>query len=95
LNLDNVSRRIITPLLGYKWRGWHSFRRGLGTRLFYLGTDAKTVQSILRHANVSTTMANYIIPDPTEAAAAVARFKRVFVPKSSPKGPKPKGTKSK
>jgi len=86
LNLDNVSRRIITPLLGNKWRGWHSFRRGLGTRLFYLGTDAKTVQSILRHANVSTTMANYIIPDPTEAAAAMAKFNRVFVPKSSPIG---------
>lgn len=86
LNLDNVSRRIITPLLGDKWRGWHSFRRGLGTRLFYLGTDTKTVQSILRHANVSTTMANYIIPDPTEAAAAMTKFNRVFVPKSSPIG---------
>jgi integrase len=54
LNLDNVSRRVITPILGKKWRGWHGFRRGLGTRLFYMGTDAKTVQQILRHANVST-----------------------------------------
>jgi integrase len=88
LNLDNVSRRDIAPIMGEKWAGWHSFRRGLGTRLFYLGTDAKTVQTILRHANVSTTLANYVIPDPVEAQAAMAKFnrvlKRVIVPKSSP-----------
>jgi integrase len=81
LHLDNVSRRVITPILGERWAGWHSFRRGLGTRLFYLGTDAKTVQMILRHANVSTTMAHYIIPDPTEAQAAMEKFGRVLDPK--------------
>ena len=95
LNLDNVSRRVIAPIIKDKWHGWHGFRRGLGTRLFYMGTDAKTVQQILRHANVSTTMANYIIPDPAEAVAAMARFSRVMVPKSSPKGPKPRKRDSK
>jgi|HubBroStandDraft_6_1064221.scaffolds.fasta_scaffold247738_2 integrase len=78
LNLDNVSRRVITPILGKEWAGWHSFRRGLGTRLFYLGTDARTVHMILRHANVSTTMAHYIIPDPAEAQSAMERFGRVL-----------------
>jgi integrase len=78
LNLDNLSRRSIAPLLKGVWSGWHSFRRGLGTRLFYLGTDSKTVQMILRHANVSTTMAHYVIPDPQEAATAMGKFDRVL-----------------
>jgi integrase len=84
LSLDNLSRRTISPILGGKWAGWHSFRRGLATRLFYLGTDAKTVQTILRHANVSTTMAHYIIPDPVEARAAMEKFGRVMDPKRTP-----------
>lgn len=33
LHLDNVSRRVITPILREKWAGWHSFRRGLATAL--------------------------------------------------------------
>ena len=95
LHLDNVSRRVITPILGEKWAGWHSFRRGLGTRLFYFGTDAKTVQAILRHANVSTTMAHYIIPDPTEAQAAMEKFGRVLDPKRTQAKSPRKGKKSK
>src|SRR6266436_9118040 len=94
LHLDNVSRRVITPILGKKWAGWHSFRRGLGTRLFYLGTDAKTVQTILRHANVSTTMAHYIIPDPAEAQAAMEKFGRVLDPKWTQAETSKKGEKS-
>ena len=83
LNLDNLSRKTIAPLLKdktgkTKWSGWHSFRRGLGTRLFYLGTDAKTVQTILRHAKVSTTTAHYVIPDPAEAVAAMGKFSEVL-----------------
>ena len=95
LNLDNVSRRVITPILGKEWAGWHSFRRGLGTRLFYMGTDAKTVQTILRHANVSTTMAHYIIPDPAEAQAAMEKFGKVLDPKWTQVNTPRKGEKSK
>ena len=44
----------------------------LSTRAWYafllLGTDAKTVQTILQHANMSTTVAHFIIPDPVESA---------------------------
>lgn len=78
LNLDNVWRRTIKPVLGNRWAGWHSFRRGLATRLFYLGVDAKTVQLILRHANVSTTLAHYVIPDPKEAATAMAKLEKAL-----------------
>lgn len=74
LNLDNLSRRTIAPALNGGWHGWHSFRRGLGTRLFYAGADPKTVQTVLRHAQVAVTMENYVIPDATEVKAAMRKF---------------------
>ena len=43
-----------------EWHGWHAARRGLGSNLYRLGVPDKTIQKILRHANVSTT-ANYYI----------------------------------
>ena len=42
-----------------KWWGWHAFRRGLATNLHRLGVPDKTIQAILRHANISTTLNNY------------------------------------
>ena len=43
-----------------EWHGWHAARRGLGTNLYRLGVPDKTIQAILRHANVSTTNTYYI-----------------------------------
>ncbi len=63
LNLDNVSRRDIPVHINGAWFGWHAFRRGLGTRLNEARVDDKTIQSILRHADVSTTMAYYVQPN--------------------------------
>jgi integrase len=59
LNLHNLGKRVIKPALkgsGVDWRGWHSFRRGLGTNLYRLGVKDKVIQAILRHANVKTTL---------------------------------------
>jgi len=42
------------------WHGWHAFRRGLATNLYRLGVPDKTIQAILRHANLSTTMNVYV-----------------------------------
>ncbi|HEX6505328.1 MAG TPA: tyrosine-type recombinase/integrase [Terriglobales bacterium] len=42
------------------WHGWHAFRRGLATNLYSLGVPDKTIQAILRHANLSTTMNVYV-----------------------------------
>ena len=42
------------------WHGWHAFRRGLATNLNRLGVPDKTIQAILRHANLSTTMNVYV-----------------------------------
>ena len=72
LDLDNMSRRDIPQFV--KWYGWHAFRRGLGTRLNDMGVDAKTIQAILRHANVSTTLAHYVRPDAKRAADAMKKF---------------------
>jgi integrase len=78
LDLNNISRRVIPALMPGAWYGWHAFRRGLGTRLNDLGVDAKTIQTVHRHANVSTTQAYYILPDKTRAEAGMAKLAKVF-----------------
>ena len=62
LDLHNLANRVIRPALkkaNIPWCGWHGFRRGLATALYELGTDAKTRQGILRHANVVVTEQHY------------------------------------
>jgi len=39
--------------------GFHNFRHGLATWFVNKGTDVKTVQGLLRHANVTTTLGKY------------------------------------
>lgn len=60
LNLANPVRPVIVNSLegsGVEWHGWHAFRRGSATNLYRLGVPERTIQAILRHANVSTTLA--------------------------------------
>jgi integrase len=42
------------------WHGFHAFRRGLGTTLYRLGVPDKTIQNVLRHAQLSTTLNLYV-----------------------------------
>ncbi|HTC57470.1 MAG TPA: tyrosine-type recombinase/integrase, partial [Candidatus Sulfotelmatobacter sp.] len=60
LNLDNLARREIMPVVGELWHGWHGWRRGLATILFDLGVDSEIVAKILRHADSATTRRHYI-----------------------------------
>lgn len=60
LNLDNLSRRVIVPKVGERWKGWHAWRRGLATILFDLGVDPEVAALILRHADSATTRRHYI-----------------------------------
>jgi integrase len=77
LHLDNLSRRVIKPALGSAWHGWHAFRRGLATNLFTLGVPAEAAQTILRHANVSTTRTHYIVLESRNAGRdAMRRLER-------------------
>jgi integrase len=74
LDLDNISRRDIPQHINGAWFGWHAFRRGLGTRLNEMGVDDKDIQLILRHADVSTTTAYYILPNIERAKAGMKKF---------------------
>jgi integrase len=77
INLDNLSRRDIPQHINGAWFGWHAFRRGLGSRLNEAGVDGKEIQSILRHADVSTTMAFYVLPDQKRAQKGLKKLEQV------------------
>jgi integrase len=79
VSLNNVLTRSIKPALkaaglATLWHGWHAARRGLGSNLYALGVPEKTIQVILRHANVSTTSTYYIKSAPADAVAAMDRL---------------------
>ncbi len=79
VNLDALVADVIVPLLtktGISWHGWHAFRRGLATNLHQLGVSDKTIQRILRHANVAVTQNCYIKTADSEIAAAMQQFER-------------------
>jgi integrase len=62
---------------GIKWWGWHAFRRGLATNLHRLGVPDKAIQAILRHANISTTLNNYVKSVPSDAVTAMRSLEQV------------------
>jgi integrase len=74
LDLDNLSRRDIPEHINGAWFGWHAFRRGLGTRLNEMGVPDKDIQLILRHADISTTQAYYILPNFERAKAGMKKL---------------------
>ena len=74
LNLDKLAVEVIRPILakaGIVWHGWHAFRRGLATNLHRMGVPDKTIQRILRHANVVVTQTCYIKTVGGDAAEAM------------------------
>jgi integrase len=79
LDLQNLARRFRPTLekAGLKWHGWHAFRRGLATNLYRLGVPDKTIQAILRHANLSTTMNSYVKTVTADAADAMKRLELI------------------
>jgi integrase len=78
LHLDNLCRREIKPIVGDRWHGWHGFRRGLATVLFGLGVPAEVAQTILRHEDVATTQAHYLmLKSKVEGGAAMKRLGRI------------------
>jgi integrase len=78
LHLDNLCRRIIKPIVGDRWHGWHGFRRGIATVLYGLGVPAEVAQIILRHANVATTQQHYLmLKSKAEGSAAMKRLEKI------------------
>jgi integrase len=62
-----------------EWHGWHAARRGLGTNLYRLGVQEKTIQAILRHANVSTTNTYYIKSAGDDTRAAMSKLESLVI----------------
>ena len=60
-----------------RWHGWHAFRRGLATNLHDLGVPDKTIQAILRHANVQVTQNSYIKTLDAQSIAAMRQLEAV------------------
>jgi integrase len=54
--------------------GWHNLRHGLSSFLVAAGTDPKTVQSLLRHANIKTTMDIYAHANSDNKMAAQGEY---------------------
>jgi integrase len=69
IDMDNLSRRDIPQYINGAWRGWHAYRRKLGTRLDDMGMSATNIQSILGHANIATTLGFYVFPNPVKTKA--------------------------
>lgn len=74
IDMDNLSRRDIPQYINGAWRGWHAYRRGLGTRLGDMGMSATNIQSILRHANIATTLGFYMFPNPVKTKAGLKKL---------------------
>jgi integrase len=66
------------------WHGWHAFRRGLATNLYRLGVPDKTIQAILRHANLSTTMNVYVKSVDEDSVKAMLSLEAVVCAKRAP-----------
>ncbi len=77
LNLANLANRNIKPAMAakkIKWKGWHGFRRGLGSNLYALGVKPVVIQSILRHSDVATTLGYYVVTPTQEAHDAMKQL---------------------
>ena len=77
LNFHNVENRIIKPALkesAVQWKGFHGFRRGLATNLLELGIQPMTIARILRHGDVTTTLAFYAKSRDAESRAAMDKL---------------------
>lgn len=83
VNLNSLLKWQVKPKFeegGIKWHGWHAFRRGLATNLHRLGVPDKTIQAILRHSNLSTTMNSYVKSVPADASAAMRKLEAICTP---------------
>jgi hypothetical protein len=83
LNLENLARREIIPTLRKdaslpQWRGWYAFRRGIATELMAATHDPLTAKGMLRHSNVSTTMAHYVKDVPESTRRGMQKLEEQF-----------------
>ena len=85
IDLHNLANRTIRALLKDRWHGWYAFRRGLATNLYRMGIEAKTIQGILRHSRIQTTLNYYVQPVPEAQVQALQQLGEMFT-RCSPDG---------
>jgi hypothetical protein len=81
LNLENLSKRVVSPLLESKkltWHGWYSLRRGVATTLAGLSKDPLASKGLLRHSSLATTERHYIKDVPENTLRAMNRLEQLF-----------------
>jgi site-specific recombinase XerD len=74
-----MGTKVIRPTLrnaGIEWQGWHAFRRGLATNLNRIGVDVRTIQAIMRHSNINTTLSFYVKTSSADSVAALRRLEK-------------------
>jgi integrase len=81
LNLDNLSKRVVAPILkmaGREWHGWYSLRRGVATTLAGLTRDGMAPKGLLRHTNLATTTRHYVKDVPENTLSAMNQLETLF-----------------
>jgi hypothetical protein len=81
LNLENLSKRVVAPLLKAKkleWHGWYSLRRGVATTIKSMSKDSLAAKGLLRHSSVSTTERHYIKDVPENTLQAMNQLEKLF-----------------
>lgn len=77
LDFHNLQNRIIKPALlksELEWKGFHGFRRGLATNLLELGVNPVVIARILRHSDVTVTLAHYAKSRDAESKTAMSKL---------------------
>ncbi|MEA4805743.1 tyrosine-type recombinase/integrase [Acetobacterium wieringae] len=66
-------------------KSFHNLRHTYATRLFKMGENPKTVQVLLGHANVSTTLSTYIHVLESLKVQAAPKIDELYSPKKTKK----------
>jgi integrase len=83
LSPKNLYNRALAPTcdeLGLPRVSWHSFRHASGTWIGEVGESVKTVQAILGHSDLETTLNIYMHAIPDSQRRAVERVAGVLFP---------------
>jgi integrase len=86
LDLDNLSRRKVPQYIDGAWFGRHAFRCGLGARPNEARVSGKDIQSVLRHADITTTQTYNLLPKYERAQARRKKLDKTLQTKYGSKG---------
>lgn len=71
-------RKKWSKLLDNQHRRFHDLRHTYATRIFELGENAKTIQTILGHTDISVTLNTYTHVEESVSASAAERLNAIY-----------------